>query len=202
MMQSGKKGEAIRLTNKTAIALRRSAKREQTASMAAAGILTLALAALAVYLGLTWLWAVPLVVACAVLLDAAILLRAKSRYFMLTGQAICTEAAARGMREASSEQRRRERALLDLANMKEDALGASRAQREAPHANRDTKPMPALGQKAPAQQREERSPTPAKQGRDTQPAPRAQASGAEPAPAHRRRRRQAGFQVLRNEQAK
>lgn len=199
-MQNGKRGEAIRLTNKTAIALRRSANKEQTAHMAAAVVLTLLLAALAVYLGLTWLWAVPVTVACAVALDAVILIRARSRYLLLTGQAICTEAAARSMREERREQRRRERAISDLADMKADAQRALDASLEAKRVGQDTRSMPALGKKT-AEQRADDA-VQEKNAQIAKPGVQANATGAAEARPEHRRRRQSGFQVLRNEQAK
>ena len=47
--------EAIRLTNRTAIALRRSAQRVRAVHIALVVVMTAALAALAVYWGLRWL---------------------------------------------------------------------------------------------------------------------------------------------------
>ena len=51
---------AIRLTNRTAIALRRQAKRTRNAYFVMGAVGTLLLLALAVYLGMMWLPAVPL----------------------------------------------------------------------------------------------------------------------------------------------
>ena len=98
---------AIRLTNRTAIALRRQAKRTRNAYfvMGAAG--TLLLLALAVYLGMMWLPAVPLLLALAVVTDALLALSARRMYLQLIGQAICTEAAARRIRAEKSEKQRR-----------------------------------------------------------------------------------------------
>lgn len=104
MEQKGKSG-AIRLTNKTAIALRRSAANVRHAWLVTAAVLTLLLACLAVYLGMRWLHAVPVVVAVTVLLDAVIGFHARNRYLQIVGQAICTEAAARNMRSGSQSER-------------------------------------------------------------------------------------------------
>lgn len=112
--------QPIRLTNKTAIALRKSAQKTRTAHYAAAAVLSLAMAGAAVYLGIKWLPAVPIMVVLCVLLDCAIVVHAKSQYLLLIGQAICTEAAARDIRMGRSEQRRRERAMNDLLEMKTD----------------------------------------------------------------------------------
>ena len=112
--------QPIRLTNKTAIALRKSAQKTRTAHYAAAAVLSLAMAGAAVYLGIKWLPAVPIMVVLCVLLDCAIVVHAKSQYLLLIGQAICTEAAARDIRMGRSEQRRRERAMNDLLEMRTD----------------------------------------------------------------------------------
>ena len=71
---------AIRLTNRTAIALRRQAKRTRNAYfvMGAGGTL--------------------LLLALAVATDALLALRARRMYLQLIGLAICTEAAARRFR--------------------------------------------------------------------------------------------------------
>ena len=127
MEQKGKSG-AIRLTNKTAIALRRSAANVRHAWLMTAAVLTLLLACLAVYLGMRWLHAVPVVVAVTVLLDAVIGFHARNRYLQLVGQAICTEAAAREMRSGTESERIR-RAARDLLQVKQDALEAARSPR-------------------------------------------------------------------------
>lgn len=116
--------EPIRLTNKTAIALRRNAKKVRTAYRIAACVLSAALAVAAVYLGLSNLLIVPLMAAAIVLLDFAILLQARSRYLLLIGQAICTEAAAQEISAGSSEKTRRERAINDLMSVKADVQRA------------------------------------------------------------------------------
>lgn len=112
--------EAIRLTNKTAIALRRNARKVRSAHLIAACVLSVALAVLAFFLGLRYLFAVPLMVIGIVLMDCAIMLRARSQYLLLIGQAICTEAAAQEIRVGSSEKARRERAISDLMGVKAD----------------------------------------------------------------------------------
>ena len=89
---------AIRLTNRTAIALRRQAKRTRNAYFVMGAVGTLLLLALAVYLGMMWLPAVPLLLALAVATDALLALSARRMYLQLIGQAICTEAAARRIR--------------------------------------------------------------------------------------------------------
>ena len=112
--------EPIRLTNKTAIALRKSAQKVRTAYYAAATLLSVGMAAAAVYFGIKWLPAVPIMVTACVLADCAIVTHARSQYLLLIGQAICTEAAARDIRMGGREQKRKERAINDLLEAKAD----------------------------------------------------------------------------------
>ena len=104
--------KAIRLTNKTAVALRENAKKTRNAYFIVGTAGTLALLGAAVYFGMQWLPAVPLLLAAAVAMDALLALGARRAYLQLIGQAICTEAAARQIREKQSEkERRRQKAL-------------------------------------------------------------------------------------------
>ena len=112
--------QPIRLTNKTAIALRKSAQKTRTMYYAAATLLSIAMAGAAVYFGIKWLPAVPLMVVGCVLIDCAIITHARSQYLLLIGQAICTEAAAREIRSGNREQKRKERAVHDLLEAKAD----------------------------------------------------------------------------------
>ncbi|MBR3794517.1 MAG: hypothetical protein IKK34_00610 [Clostridia bacterium] len=112
--------EPIRLTNKTAIALRRNARKVRAAYRIAACALSAVLAVAGIWLGLSNLLAVPVMVAVIVLMDCVIILHSRSRYLSLLGQAICTEAAAQEIRVGSSEKSRRERAISDLMGMKAD----------------------------------------------------------------------------------
>ena len=192
-MQREGEGGAIRLTNKTALALRRYAKQERTLAMCAAVILTLAMAALAVLLGLRWLVAVPVITALAVLLDAAIFIHSRTRYLSLTAQAICAEAAARQLRSQKKEKDRRAQALEDFAGVKEDALRAARETPQQQSAPGDEPPYGAPPVRAEMKNAEEENP----------PAPQEEEDGA--LPEHlppRRRRRQATLTVLRKEDAK
>ena len=190
-MQRQNDGGAIRLTNKTALALRRCAKQERTMAFCAAAILTVIMAVLAVVLGLRWLIAVPLMTAAAVLLDAAIFVRSRSRYLSLTAQAICAEASARQLRAQRKEQDRRERAMQDFSGVKEDIRRAEKeAQREAKAAKALEEDAP---QRAEKPQEEEKA-SPAAEPEDGEEAP--------PQETVRRRRRQAALTVLRSEDAK
>ncbi len=197
------RGETIRLTNQTARALRRCALRERNLCRAFARVLTLLLAGAAVALGVFWrLWAVPLVLMLAALLDALLLILGRSRYLMLIGQAICTEASARGIREKSDETRRRRQALSDLAGIREDMERMARQKpkhgepddREPDHEEdedgEDDDLLPVRPVRKLPEARDERAQT--GEG-DTR---RIEKQGA----PKRRRRRQAAFQVIGGEQ--
>ena len=90
--------DAIRLTNRTALALRRSAKRIEKISLIGVIVLTLALGVYTVILGIGQLWMVPLMLVLIAALDTIIIAFSRSYYLMLLSQAICTEASAREMR--------------------------------------------------------------------------------------------------------
>lgn len=112
--------DAIKLTNKTALALRRSAKRIEKISLITALVITLVLCVLTVMLGVDNLWVVPVMIPVIIALDVVIISFSRSYYLMLLSQAICTEASARDMREREQDKRRRERAISDLEDMRED----------------------------------------------------------------------------------
>ncbi len=168
--------KAIRLTNKTAVALRENAKKTRNVLFGFGVVGTLALLALAVYWGMRWLPAVPLLIAAAVAMDALLALTARRMYLQLVGQAICTEAAARQMRGEKNEKERRRQAVDDLVAMQRDA------QRRAEPASEDLF-ADALGQtrRVPA----------------VKPAPKP----PETTGGHRRRR-QAGFTVITDDSTK
>lgn len=124
--------QPIRLTNKTAIALRKSAQKTRTMHYAAATLLSIAIAVAAVYFGIKWLPAVPLMVTLCVLLDCAIVTHARSEYLLLIGQAICTEAAAREIRMGNREHKRKALAVSDLMEAKADVKkSAAKTMQEA-----------------------------------------------------------------------
>ena len=191
--------DVIRLTNKTARELRRSAARMRRVYVAVAVVVTLALCVAAVLLGLRTLYAVPVTVLVIVLLDAAILTAGQSRYSALSGQAICTEAAARQIRGETDERSRRRQAALDLAAIKADV--AQETAQEAP-AQEEPDPdlLPERPQKKPRIVRETKENA---QGdtRRVRPAEKASAAPQE-APGAHRRRRQAAFQVIESERAR
>ncbi|MBQ6857809.1 MAG: hypothetical protein IJN79_11905 [Clostridia bacterium] len=187
--------EPIRLTNKTAIALRKSAVKVRRVYFAAAIFLSVVLCALAVVLGLRYLAAVPVVVVITVLLDYAIMTAARSRYLALVGQAICTEAAAREIRAGMSEQMRREQALSDLMSMKADVRRAQE-KRAKPEEEPEPDADPFF---EPAKEKEEETadrPQPEEESRAESGAQR----GSEET-GHRRRRHKS-LQLIRGEQAK
>lgn len=119
-MERKSAGGAIRLTNKTAIALRESARTVRRTGVVVGVVLTAGLAAASVWCGMRWLPAVPLLIGAAVAIDALIALHARQTYLLLTGQAICTEAAARGIRGEADARQRRKQALSDLAEIQKD----------------------------------------------------------------------------------
>lgn len=114
---------AIHLTNKTAISLRKNAVRMKTLYFISAAVLSIVMAAAAVLLGIRWLPAAPFILALTVLLDVLIIINGRSVYLTMIGQAICTEAAAREIRAGSSESMRREKALNDLMEIQTDVIG-------------------------------------------------------------------------------
>ena len=124
--------------------------------------------------------------AVCVLLDAAILAAGQARYLSLTGQAICTEAAARQIRGEADASSRRRQALRDLAAVSADAADALR-----PSGEQEDDDMNAQSDAPVWDDADDPDLRPEKAAR----APRA---GKE-VPA-RRRRRQAAFQVLSNDQ--
>ena len=128
---------AIRLTNRTAIALRRQAKRTRNAYFVMGAVSTLLLLALAVYLGMMWLPAVPLLLALAVATDALLALSARRMYL---------QAAARGIRAEKSEKQRRRQAVDDLVAMQRDAQRQTEAAPEGDFADAlgQTRRMPVV----------------------------------------------------------
>ena len=119
---------AIRLTNRTAIALRRQAKRTRNAYFVMGAVGTLLLLAL------------------AVATDALLALNARRMYLQLIGQAICTEAAARRIRAEKSEKQRRRQAVDDLVAMQRDAQRQTEAAPEGDFADAlgQTRRMPVV----------------------------------------------------------
>ena len=168
--------DAIRLTNRTARALREQAKQQRTALYVLATVVAVALCTAAVILGIRRLIAVPVCVLIAMALDALILLLARGRYLSLTGQAICVEAAARQLRGESAEAQRMQTAARDLMRIKAD-LSADEEEEE--------------------EDEDMRSPAPVKRTPQPAPVPRTEAADAtrEVKPVARRRR-QARLQVL------
>lgn len=199
--------EPIRLTNKTAIALRKSAVKVRRMYFAAAILLSAALCLLAVVLGLKYLVAVPVVVVLTVLLDYAIMVFARSRYLALVGQAICTEAAAREIRAGMSEQMRREQALNDLMSMKADVRRAQEKRvkpenkpEKKPEEKADKMPEPDADPFfEPAEEQEEEKIRAKKAPLDKE---SGEADRQEGASVEHRRRRHKSLQLIRGEQAK
>lgn len=183
-------GEAIRLTNRTAKALREQARRQQFILRLSAVILSVVLSGLSVYLGMQRILFVPLVLLGAIALDALLLALARSRYLQLTGQAICTEAAARIMRGERAEQQRIMQAQRDLEKIKADLSAPREDKRPAPEPDDEDEDL--FGD------------TPMTTARMPRATAQTEASAPIPAQAEtvHRRRRQPRLQVIQGEQAK
>ena len=123
-MAKAKKPMPIHLSNRTAIALRKTAQRVRGAWLIAMGVFAMLATVTAVYLGFLWLPAVPLTLLAAGAIIALMLLISRSQYLLLVSQAICTEAASRGMEERMSEQKRRKKAIEQLAEIRADVRDA------------------------------------------------------------------------------
>ena len=199
--------DAIRLTNKTAVALRRGAQKARTAHYAAIAIMDIAAAVLSVYWGLKWLPAVPLTLALAALISAAVAMHGRRVYLQMIGQAICTEAAAREIRAGMSEQMRREQALSDLMSMKADVRRAQEKRAkpenrsvEKPEEKADEMPEPDADPFfEPAEEQEEEKICAKKAPHEKQ---SGEADRQESASVEHRRRRHKSLQLIRGEQAK
>ena len=187
--------DAIRLTNKTAIALRKNAQRVRTAHYAAVACLSLAAVVTGVIWGLVWApYAVLLPLIASAVLNALILLHGRSAYLALIGQAICTEAAAREIRAGTSESLRREKAIRDLISVKADA---AKAEKEAARAGSIKKPF---FEKSEDDEQKDLydGDIPREEEDDEDMLPPSASLSASP----RRRRRQGNLQIIRNHQAK
>lgn len=193
MKNQSQGGEAIRLTNKTARALREQAKQQRLALYVAASVITVVLALFAMVMGMQRLVYVPVTMLVILLLDALIILLARGRYLSLTGQAICTEAAARQMRGESAEEFRVKTARRDLEKIKADLAASFEEDEEdedfsLPLPSRKPAEKPAGTIHESVQPQEEEAPTPG--------------NTLVMEPMTQRRRRQARLQVLSSEQAK
>lgn len=224
-MANAKKMAPIRLSNRTAIGLRKTAQRVRGAWLVAMGILMMLFAMLAVYLGLMWLPAVPLTLLAAGVIVAVMSLISRSQYLLLISQAICTEAASRQMQTSASEQSRRQRAIEQLAAMRADVRAAQadgQRREESSEAallfdlltgNEPTTRIPrqedaelyAEGETPEEAQEDEDLYPPKPQripGTPKRPAQeRMQETAQSAAPQHRRRKRSASLQLIRSEQA-
>lgn len=173
--------EAIRLTNRTAMGLRKSAQKVRTAYFAAEIIISAVLGAAGIVLGFLWLPAVPLMIVLIALIDGALMIASRSRYLSLLGQAICTEAAAREISAAGKERKRLEQKEKDLRRIKEDVKEVQTAKKPG---------VQPFFEEKDAQEEQE----------DDDLLPEAQKQTQEDAP--RRRRRQNPLTLIRSEQAK
>lgn len=194
-------GEHIRLTNRTAKGLREQAKRQQFALRLTAVILTLVLSGLSVWLGMRRILWVPVLLLSAIALDALLLMLARSRFIQLTGQAICTEAAARIMRGEKAEQQRIIQAQRDLENIKADLYAAPASRRDQREPDDEDDDLFGGTPLVTASVRDVSAHVPAVTTRVSAVSP-ALAQGGESAQPARRRRRQARLQVISGEEAR
>lgn len=226
-MANAKKTAPIRLSNKTAIGLRKTAQRVRGAWLIAMGVLMMLFAVLAVYLGLIWLPAVPLTLLAAGVVFAVMSLISRSQYLLLISQAICTEAASRQMQTSASEQSRRKRAIEQLAAMRAD-VRAAQADGQGREESSDAavlfdlltgnEPTPRIPRQEDAElYAEGETPEEAQEDEDLYPPKPQRTPGAPKRPAqemaqetapdaapqteHRRRKRSASLQLIRSEQA-
>ena len=189
-MSNYSRGEAIRLTNKTARNLRAQAKQQRKVFYAVATVLSIVLSAAAVLLGMQHLIAVPLIVLLMIALDALLIFIGNGRYLSLTAQAICTEAAARQLSGESAEEKRISTAKRDLERIKAD-LGMAQADAEEEEEDDEDMYCPAPVRKAPVQfSVSSGEPTQPVRIRPVESAPAQEAQSAV------RRRRQARLQVI------
>ena len=119
-MSEKKNASAIRLSSRTAIALRRSAERVRLICAALGVVVTFAMFALAVFLGLRWLPAIPITVAFAVFADLLIWVHAQRVSLSMTSLALSAEQASRALRADSAEKRRKEEAEADREEIRRD----------------------------------------------------------------------------------
>ena len=191
---------AIRLTNQTARALRKQADQMRSACLVAAVIFSLAMAGLAVFLGLRYLPAAPIIIVCTAIVDSVIVMRMRAAYLSMIAQAICTEAAAREIRAGASESQRRQKAITDLINVKADAQNV-----RAPEKKEGKKPFfEPDAQREGSENQDEDEDLHAGNTMKIRPVQQKEKEGAgsEEKEAPRRRRRKDGLKLIRSEQAR
>ena len=174
----GEKSGGIRLTNKTAVALRKSALRVRRAYIAFGVCATLSMAAAAVWFGAHWLPAVPVFVALAVLLDVALSIRAERVFLEMTAQAVCAEQAIRALRAGDREENSRQR-----QRRMDRETGLAMAMEVSGNLQRKKNPVGA--QESPSS--------------ENAPEPRSAAQGDEPEKTHRQRRRRTELTIMGKE---
>lgn len=106
-MSEKKSGAPIRLSSRTAVALRRSAGKVRLICQAIGIVMTAGLFALAVFLGFRWLPAVPIVVAFTAFFDVILYVHAERTILSLTSFALSAEQASRSLRAEAKEEARK-----------------------------------------------------------------------------------------------
>lgn len=119
-MSEKKSAAPIRLGSRTAVALKKSAGKVRVACLAVGVVASAGLFALAVFLGLRWLPAVPLVVAAAAFFDVILYVHGERVALSLTSLALSAEQASRALREEAREDVRRKTREEDEAEIRKD----------------------------------------------------------------------------------
>ena len=119
-MSEKKSAAPIRLSSRTAVALRKSAGKTRLVCLAFGVVMTAGLFALAVFLGLRWLPAVPIVVAFTAFLDVVLYVHAERVTLSLTSLALSAEQASRALREGAKEELRKKTREEDEAEIRKD----------------------------------------------------------------------------------
>ncbi|MCR4707378.1 MAG: hypothetical protein K5746_05455 [Clostridiales bacterium] len=119
-MSEKKSTAPIRLTSRTAVSLRRSAGKVRVACLSAGIITTAGLFALAVFAGLRWLPAVPLIVAFTAFFDVILYVHAERVMLSLDSLSLSAEQASRALKKEAGENARKKMREEDEEEIRRD----------------------------------------------------------------------------------
>ncbi len=119
-MSEKKSTAPIRLTSRTAVSLRRSAGKVRVACLSAGIIATAGLFALAVFAGLRWLPAVPLIVAFTAFFDVILYVHAERVMLSLDSLSLSAEQASRALKKEAGENARKKMREEDEEEIRRD----------------------------------------------------------------------------------
>ncbi len=119
-MSEKKTASSIRLSSRTAVSLRRCAGKIRLVCLAVGIVMTAGLFALAVFLGLRWLPAVPIIVAFTAFFDVILYVHAERVTLSLTSLALSAEQASRALRADMREEERKKTHEKDEAEIRQD----------------------------------------------------------------------------------